>query len=127
MTQEEDPVPPDRKIYATTLGKLYKSSGISQAALARHLRIDPSTVSRWFSGKDGMVASEAEVTKTVAFLDDRGITVEESQLAELRKLRKAAQKASGTVRKTADRLAEHEAEIERALRRHLIWRICGSR
>ncbi|WP_326594282.1 hypothetical protein [Streptomyces sp. NBC_01294] len=57
-----------------------------------------------------------DVAKILEFYKSQGVMIEASLLVDLPKLREAAQRASGTVHKTADRLKEHEAEIERAKR-----------
>lgn len=107
--RESTPAGPEAAAYGEALKEIFSLLGKSQNEVAKLLSVHPSQLSRFFSGKDGTVASRTHADALVRLVRDSGYEVPASKVAKLHELRRKAQQASS---RQEDRVAVLQEQMQ---------------
>ncbi|MFE2315357.1 hypothetical protein ACFXC8_19700 [Streptomyces sp. NPDC059441] len=99
--------------YARKLEEVFGRAANRRKELAEFVPCSPSVVTRYFNGE--RVAPKDFLTRFRAFLDSRGVAVDNEEFAELDGLRRVAQEASGAYSAQVAYFRERIEELEQQL------------
>lgn len=111
---------PEALAYAQALKKIFLRLGTSQKEVAELLAVDPSVLSRFFSGKPSRdsaadtVAAREHADALIRLVRNKDTTITDAEIAKLHELRRAAQAASRRRDAVVDSFHEqlHILEVE---------------
>ncbi|WP_157876346.1 hypothetical protein [Streptomyces sp. Root264] len=120
--KRESVVPgPKALAYGQELKKIFLLLGKSQNDVAKLLKIDPATLSRFFSGMPSKgttantVAAKEHADALIRLVRDSGATVTDADIAKIQELRRAAQAVNSSQQVRVQLLQEQLEELQQQL------------